>query len=108
MKYWKHITLAYLTEESDDPDNPNGIIEHKIPWRSQGKIYIKKNMVKVKYYNIYIELNEFMMKLEKRASKRQPQPVGLVAKKVRYSGDASNSEPPTDAPVWAVKQQHSK
>ncbi len=37
MKYWQHITLAYLTEESDDPDNPNGIIEHKIAWRSHGK-----------------------------------------------------------------------
>ncbi len=37
MKYWQHITLAYLTEESDDPDNPNGIIEHKIAWRFHGK-----------------------------------------------------------------------
>ncbi len=23
------MSIAYTTEESDDPDNPNGIIEHK-------------------------------------------------------------------------------
>ena len=34
-KYWSKLDLSYMTEESDDPDNPNGIIEHKIPWRSK-------------------------------------------------------------------------
>ena len=32
-KYWKHLSLMYVTEESDDPDNPNGLLEHKLPWR---------------------------------------------------------------------------
>ncbi len=27
----------YVTEESDDPNNPNGLIEHKLPWRSPSK-----------------------------------------------------------------------
>ena len=34
-KYWSKLDLSYMTEESDDPDNPNGIVEHKIPWRSK-------------------------------------------------------------------------
>lgn len=36
-KYWKYLSLMYVTEESDDPDNQNGLIEHKLPWRSQSK-----------------------------------------------------------------------
>lgn len=36
-KYWKHLSIAYVTEESDDPDNPNGLIEHKLQWRSESK-----------------------------------------------------------------------
>ena len=36
-KYWKHLNLNYVTEESDDSTNPNGIIEHKLPWRSKSK-----------------------------------------------------------------------
>ena len=31
-KYWSKLDLSYTTEESDDPDNPNGIVEHIIPW----------------------------------------------------------------------------
>ena len=26
-KYWKHLSLYYVTEESDDADNPNGIVD---------------------------------------------------------------------------------
>ena len=36
-KYWIYLNLNYVTEESDDPDNPNGIIEHKLLWRSESK-----------------------------------------------------------------------
>ena len=36
-KYWKHLSLYYVTEESDDPENPNGIVEHHLPWRSESE-----------------------------------------------------------------------
>ena len=36
-KYWQYLSLAYVTEESDDPDNPNELIKHKLPWRSESK-----------------------------------------------------------------------
>ena len=39
-KYWKFLGLGYVTEESDDMDNPNGIIEHKLKWRSDSKATI--------------------------------------------------------------------
>ena len=29
-KYWSYLNLYYVTEESNNPDNPNGIIEHKL------------------------------------------------------------------------------
>ena len=37
-KYWKHLNLSYVTEESDDPDNPNGLVEHKLVWRSKSEL----------------------------------------------------------------------
>ena len=39
-KYWEHFTLLYMTEKSDDPENPNGIVEHKLLWRSSSKYSI--------------------------------------------------------------------
>ena len=37
MEKWNCLSLAYMTEESDDEDNPNGIVEHKLEWRSKSK-----------------------------------------------------------------------
>ena len=37
MVYWKQLTLEYMTEESDDPDDSSLIVEHKLQWRSQSK-----------------------------------------------------------------------
>ena len=36
-QYWEVLTLDYMTEESDDESDPNCIVEHKLPWRSNGK-----------------------------------------------------------------------
>lgn len=35
-RFWKDLSLFYMTEESDCGSNPNVVIEHKIPWRSKG------------------------------------------------------------------------
>ena len=40
--------------------------------------------------------------LDLRLVKKQPQPSGLVAKKVRKIGTPSDSLPPYDAPSWAL------
>ena len=37
-KYWKHLSIMYMTKESDNSDNPNGIVEHKLLWRSKSKL----------------------------------------------------------------------
>ena len=39
-KYCQYLNVNYITEESDDPSNPNGIIEHKLPWRFESKLYL--------------------------------------------------------------------
>ena len=36
MKYWEQLSLSFMTEESDDENDPNCIIEHKLTWRSKG------------------------------------------------------------------------
>jgi len=36
MKYWDKLTIDDMSEESDDPNDPNTLIVHKLQWRSQG------------------------------------------------------------------------
>ena len=38
-KKWQSITHAYMTEESDDSSDPNVIVTHRLPWRSESKSY---------------------------------------------------------------------
>ena len=35
-RFWKDISIYYMTEESDCASDDNIVIEHKIPWHSQG------------------------------------------------------------------------
>jgi len=47
-KYWKYLSYMYMTEESDDPDDCNIIVEHKLPWRSDSEFNpLAKVMVSV-------------------------------------------------------------
>lgn len=39
-KFWHKLSVAYVTEESNDPDNPNGIVEHKLQWRFQSRFIV--------------------------------------------------------------------
>ena len=34
-KYWYLLSNAYMTDESDDPDDSNVIVVRKLPWRSE-------------------------------------------------------------------------
>ena len=34
---WLKLTYRYMTEESDDEEDSNSIILHKIEWRSDGE-----------------------------------------------------------------------
>ena len=85
-KYWLKLSLLYITEESDDPDNPNGIIEHKLHWCSQSKFI---NEISVITHNnsdltVFVELSDFMAVLNNRLAKNHQQlAFGMVAKKVR-------------------------
>ena len=74
-KYWQKLSLLYVTEESDDPDNPNGIIEHKLHWRSQSKFI---NEISVITHNnsdltVFVELSDFMAVLNNRLAKNHRQ-----------------------------------
>lgn len=106
-RYWRHLSLEYVTEESDDAENPNGIIEHKLSWRSNSKIQFNVVMtLLLLFVSLFgLELNEFMCLLDNRlAAKQKTQPMtSLVAKKVRKEGSLSESLPPSNAPVWAVQ-----
>ena len=34
MKYWKQLSVEFMSEESDDPDDPSVIVIHPLCWRS--------------------------------------------------------------------------
>ena len=90
-----------MTEESDDQDNPNTIVEHKLAWRSKSKLqYFLPTQSWYHYEFTFSELDHFIEVLEKRIEKKQL--LGPVAKKIRRVGHPSESSPPTDAPPWAV------
>lgn len=92
-----------MTEESDDPDDSNTIIEHKLPWRSNSECFL----VVVVVFNtlVFIGLNQYVELLEKRLNERvQKEYVGIVAKKVRVCGVPSACKVPENAPPWAVKK----
>ena len=80
-KYWKCLNVGYMTEESDDPSNPNIITEHKLPWRSKSTYYY--NYIMYNYLLLIIELNDFITTLDKRLEDKQAPIVGVVAKKER-------------------------
>lgn len=43
VKHWKQLGIDNMTEESDDPTDPNAIIIDPLPWRSESEwvaIYI--------------------------------------------------------------------
>ena len=37
MKKWQGLSYLFMTEESDDPDDPNGFIVHPLTWRSKSE-----------------------------------------------------------------------
>ena len=49
LQYWDDLSLEFMTEESDDEDDFNCIIEHKLPWRSTGM-----SIILVTVYNVCI------------------------------------------------------
>ena len=37
LERWGKLSYHYMTEESDDPEEPNHIVMHKLEWRSESK-----------------------------------------------------------------------
>ena len=43
MNKWTSISCPFMTEESDDSSDPNVIVTHKLPWRSESMSYRPKS-----------------------------------------------------------------
>ena len=37
MNHWKQISVDFMTDESDDSDDPNVLVIHELTWRSRSK-----------------------------------------------------------------------
>ena len=103
MVHWKQLSLEYMTEESDDPEDDNVIIEHRLQWRSESKCCSMHYMCLSTYIIFIAELEEFMQILDQRHEAKAKKDKGTMAKKVRRVGTPSCSQPPSDAPTWTVK-----
>ena len=88
-----------MTEESDDDNNTNVIIEHKLLWRSESK----PPLLIFQLFLNEVELDDYIQVLDNRLDKRQYPAVGLVAKKEKSIGKQSVSEAPPNAPSWVTK-----
>ena len=97
-----------MTEESDDEEEPNRIVLHKLEWRSESKVpYVKKSTYVFSFCCSGSALNKYIKILDIRLSKltETQELAGNVAKKVRVLGAMSQSNPPYDAPTWAVRKE---
>ena len=101
MVHWKQLTLEYMTEESDDPDDSSLIVEHKLQWRSQSNVLLVK--ISLKYINFAAELEDFMQILDQRHETKAKKDKGTMAKKARKVGTPSSAPPPSGAPAWTLK-----
>ena len=101
-RFWKELNQAYMTEESDDSDDPDVIILHKLNWRSQSKLCVCVGHSVCHSVCVCVGLNKYIQVLDSRkASSRQP--PGLVARKRCIIGKPSSSTPPANASTWAIK-----
>ena len=99
-KHWKQLGIDYMTEESDDPTDPNAIVIHPLPWRSESKgLVFCCNIVVICDVS---GLNTFLLKLDRRYDARVKKDGNTMAKKVRKIGSTSDSPPPAGAPDWAI------
>lgn len=48
-KHWKQLSMECMTEESDDPTDPNAIVIHPLPWRSESEY---KMCFSVSFYTV--------------------------------------------------------
>ena len=74
-----------MSEESDDPDNPNMLIVHSIPWRSE-RFNSHKSVISIfKLFFYSIGLNDFLGQLDKRYEQKRKDGI-TMAKKFRKMG----------------------
>ena len=107
MKYWKDVSLEFMSEESDDPDNPNVLIIHKLLWRSKGNLSWPYNIIIVIIITCS-ELNQFLETLDERYEKKIKKEGVLVARKQRRIGSTSVTIPQCSAPKWTVDEEWAK
>ena len=103
MKKWQSLSYKYMTELSDDPDDPNTFIEHPLPWRSQSVFSTGMCISRFTCTFFYqTGLNDYIKVLDKRVEdKHKKELSGAVSKKVRTIGSPSTQRKPS-GPAWAV------
>ena len=101
-RLWKEITWEFMSEESCVEDD-NMINKHPVPFRSEGSHYSFNDVCLSCTSCILIALNELILKLDKRAAKKEAPKFGFK-KKVRIVKSPSKLPCPREAPKWAIVQ----
>ena len=102
MKYWQELSVDFMSLESDDPDDSNSLIVHKLPWCSNSMFSIPVFASLICVTPICLGLTRFIEKLDARYEEKVKKEGILVARKTRKPGSPAKSDPPAGAPDWTV------
>jgi len=50
MQYWQDRSLHFMSEESDDPNDSNCLIVHKLPWLSESECEHPRTYMSQKHF----------------------------------------------------------
>ena len=96
-----------MSEGSDDEDDPNTIVVHQLPWRSQGMPLHEFSVVYLSF-SFVADLSKFLNKLDERYEAKVKKQGMLMAKKARKIGSFASSVPPPEAAGWTIDKEWKK
>lgn len=108
MRYWWQLSVDYMTEESDHPDDPYTLVVHPLQWRLQSKArlsHFHRFELLCLIFTHSAGLCDFLAWLDQQYDDRVKKEGITMAKKNRKIGFNSTTLPPSDAPDWTLDQE---
>lgn len=105
---WQQLGIDYMSEESDDSEDPQSIIVHQLKWRSKRQYdhshnYKHQVALPIQSYHSTAGLTDFLRQLDERYEARVKKEGTAMVRKIRKIGSSSCGSPTADAPAWLLE-----